>query len=142
MLVTKLIKMYRIPILRKLARKLNKIVGCDIPVEVQIGNNVKIVHNGLGTVIHEKTILQDNVKIYQNVTLGRSNIWQAPTPEFKGFIVEKGAIICAGAKILTDTELTIGENSVIGANAVLTCSTGPNEIWAGCPARLIKYRDD
>lgn len=36
----------------------------------------------------------------------------------------------------------MGAGTVVGANAVLTCSTGPNEIWAGVPARLVGRRSD
>ena len=35
-----------------------------------IGKNVIFVHGGLGCVIHEKTIIEDNVKIYQNLKYG------------------------------------------------------------------------
>lgn len=51
------------------------------------------------------------------------------------------AIICAGAKLLfSDKTLIVGKGTVIGANAVLTQSTGDYEIWAGIPARKIGIR--
>lgn len=47
----------------------------------------------------------------------------------KGIILKKGSILCAGAKIICNRGLlVVGENTVVGANAVLTCSTGDNEI--------------
>ena len=36
--------------------------------------------------------------------------------------------------------ISIGKGTVVGANAVLTCSTGENEIWAGNPAKMKKKR--
>ena len=51
-------------------------------------------------------------------------------------------IICAGAKILfKENKLIVGKGTVIGANAVLTCSTGEYEIWAGILARKIGIRN-
>ena len=57
--------------------------------------------------------------------------------------LKRGAILCTGARIIGKKGiLVVGENTIIGANAVLTCSTGNNEVWAGIPARKIKDRDD
>jgi len=51
------------------------------------------------------------------------------------------AVLCAGAVVLFgDDGMTIGAGTVLAANAVLTCSTGPGEIWAGAPARKIADR--
>ncbi|MCM0647407.1 hypothetical protein NBE98_03325 [Clostridium swellfunianum] len=80
------------------------------------------------------------MKLYQGVTFGRADIYKPINDsEMNGIYVRQGAVICAGAKILCkEGILTIGKNTVIGANSVLTCSTGDNEIWAGVPARKIK----
>ncbi|HDS09283.1 MAG TPA: N-acetyltransferase, partial [Firmicutes bacterium] len=50
--------------------------------------------------------------------------------------VKKGASIGSGATILCG--ITIGENSVIGAGAVVTKDVPPNTTVAGVPARIIK----
>ncbi|MEZ5161563.1 MAG: hypothetical protein R2709_12980 [Marmoricola sp.] len=36
------------------------------------------------------------------------------------------------------SDLTIGKGTIIGAGSVLNQSTGPNEVWAGIPARCIR----
>lgn len=54
-----------------------------------------------------------------------------------GVIVKEKAILGAGCKVLFQEDLVIGKGTVIGANSVLLCSTGENEIWAGAPARCI-----
>lgn len=142
--VTKLVKLYRIPILGGIAKQINHLLGVDIPRSVVIGKNVSFPHNSVGTVIHDKTIIEDNVRIYQNVTLGRADVYKkCANSKFEGFHIKKGACICAGAKLICkEGVLTVGEDSVIAANAVLLSSTGPREIWAGVPAKLIGYRDD
>lgn len=141
--VTKMVKLYPIPLIGGMAKRINFMLGVDIPRSVKIGKNVKFPHNSFGTVIHDKTVIEDDVKIYQNVTIGRSDIWKKDDLKLKGFHVKKGACICAGAKIIgKEGVLTIGENAVIAANAVVLKSVGDKEIWAGVPARLIGYRDD
>lgn len=141
MITNKWIKLYKIPILSILARHMILLKGADIPRSVKLGKNVSFPHNSLGTVIHPNTIIDDNVKIYQNVTVGRKNIYDNKVISGYCHICE-GAILCAGAKIFFgENELVIGKNSIVAANAVLFESTGENEIWGGIPAKLIGYRE-
>ena len=80
------------------------------------------------------------MRIYHGVTIGRGDA-HIKSGDLKGFIIRKGAIICAGAKIIgTKGTLVIGENAIVGANAVVLSSIGDNEIWAGIPARKIGIR--
>ena len=143
--VEKLVKMYKIPILGGVAKEANYLLGVDIPRCVVIGNNVSFPHNAIGTVIHDNTIIEDNVRIYQNVTLGRADVYKSEKDspsEFKGFLIKEGACICAGAKLICKKgTLVIGKNAVVGANAVLLNSIGDNEIWGGVPARFIGMRE-
>lgn len=135
-----LIKLRRFPLIGKIAYRLLRYLGLDLPVEVKLGKNVKFPHNSIGTVIHPYTEIKNNVIIYQNVTLGRADIYNTyDKSNMKGIILEDGAIICAGAKVLCkDGVLVIGKNSIIGANCVITKSVEDNEIWAGNPAKFIK----
>lgn len=140
MKVNTIVKFRKNKILNKLVYHILLNKGIDLPPEVKLGRNVKFPHNSVGTVIHNNTIIEDNVKIYQNVTLRRSDIDKSyKDSKMERIYIEKGAIICAGAKILCkDGELRIGENSIVGANAVLLHSIGANEVWAGIPAKRIK----
>lgn len=126
----------------KTAYLLLKLLGCEIPLSVQVAPGCLLLHGGFGVVIHPKTILQENVRIYPGVTLGRADIHiEAEKSNFQGIRVEKGAILGSGAKILgKDGILVVGSGTVIGANAVLLQSTGQDEIWAGIPARLVGPR--
>ena len=118
------------PILKIFAQRQIRKRGVQIPNDVFVGNNVTFVHDAFGLVVINNTIIHDNVKIFQDVTLGRKDvITDSPSG---GIEIMDGAIICAGAKVLNGTEkLVIGEGSVIAANAVLLNSTGPREIWGG-----------
>lgn len=126
--------------------KLLKLLGLEIHKNAYISPKAKFIHMPYGTVITDKVIIEDDVQIYNGVTLGKADIF-LETKEINkkagNIILKKGCIIGAGAKILLkDGDLIVEENSVIGANAVLTKSTGKNEIWAGIPAKKIRVRDD
>lgn len=55
----------------KLLYWLNRIIfSCDIPASVEIGDNLILPHFGLGVVLHPNTVIKNNVRIYQQVTIG------------------------------------------------------------------------
>lgn len=120
-----------------------KIQCSEIPNKTHIGNNIRFPHGLKFIIMHEKTYVEDNVTIFHGVTCGRGDMYNlcpnAPQSEFKGILLKKGCVLCAGAKIICNRGmLTVGKNTIVGANSVLLTSTGDNEIWAGNPARLIK----
>lgn len=86
------------------------------------------------------TKIGDGALIAQGVTIGDATMYRGYTGagRFNGVEIGEGASICCGAKVLCkDGVLKVGSNTVVGANAVLLCSTNNNEIWAGVPARRI-----
>lgn len=122
-----------------------RLMGVVVPREVVFDDSrlggTRFVHGSVGTVLHPKTRIGKNVWIFQGVTIGKATPWDSDG-ENEGCVVEDNAILCAGAKILfKDNEvLTIGRGSIVAANAVLTQSTGPNEVWGGIPARKLSLR--
>lgn len=130
-------------LLGKLAYFLLKLMGVEIPVSVDIGPGFLLHHGGVGVVIHPKAVLGARVGIYPGVTLGRADVYRAASESaFEGLVVEDDVILGAGAKILCDEGiLRVRRGTVVGANAVLTESTGEYEIWAGIPARKVGERD-
>lgn len=128
----------------KIAYFLLKLMGVEIPVSVPIGPGFLLHHGGVGVVIHPKAVLGARVGIYPGVTLGRADVYRpASASAFEGIIVEDDAILGAGAKILCDQGiLRVGRGTVVGANAVLTQSTGEYEIWAGIPAKMVGLRHE
>jgi serine O-acetyltransferase len=102
--------------------------GIDIHPGAEIGESFFIDH-GTGVVIGETTVIGNNVKLYQGVTLGALSF---PKDE-KGRLVrgqkrhptiEDNVVIYAGATILGG-DTVIGEGSIIGGNVWLTESVAP-----------------
>ncbi|WP_419765011.1 MAG: serine O-acetyltransferase [Arcobacter sp.] len=106
----------------------------DIHPAATIGRRVFIDH-GIGVVIGETAILEDNVLIYQGVTLGGVSLNKGkrhPT-------IKANSVIGSGAKVLGN--ITIGKNSKIGANSVVICDVPKNSTAVGVPAKIIKKDD-
>jgi len=103
----------------------------DIHPAATIGQRVFIDH-GTGVVIGETAIIEDDVLIYQGVTLGGVSLDSGkrhPT-------IKKGAVIGAGAKVLGN--IIIGENAKIGANSVVVKEVPDCSTAIGIPAHVIE----
>ena len=100
--------------------------GIDIHPGASIGNSFFIDH-GTGIVIGETTIIGNNVKIYQGVTLGALNVSKDKASTKRHPTIEDNVIIYSGATILGGDTI-IGHDSVIGGNVWLTYSVLPNSI--------------
>lgn len=109
------------------------ITGIEIHPGAKIGQRLFIDH-GMGVVIGETAIIQDDVTLYHGVTLGgigkpgQEGAKRHPTLKNK-------AMIGAGAQILGN--ITIGENSNVGANAVVTSDVADNTSVIGYSARRV-----
>lgn len=140
---TTLVYARRSPVFGKLAYRILKLLGAEIPRSVEVGKDFLLEHGGFGVVIHSRTRIGDRVKIYPGVTVGRADIY-LPMKEsrFEGVEIEADVILSSGAKVLgREGILRVGRGTVVGANAVLLESTGEWEIWAGIPARRVGQRE-
>ena len=99
--------------------------GIDIHPGAVIGESFFIDH-GTGIVIGETTMIGNNVKIYQGVTLGALNTAKDKAAELdrRHPTIEDNVIIYPGAAILGGTAV-IGHDSIIGANVWITDSIPP-----------------
>jgi len=99
--------------------------GIDIHPGATIGRNFFIDH-GTGIVIGETTVIGDNVKIYQGVTLGALSTrgGQKLRGKRRHPTIEDDVVIYAGASILGG-ETVIGRGSIIGSNAFITTPIPP-----------------
>jgi len=106
------------------------LTGIEIHPGAKIGARFFIDH-GMGVVIGETAEVGDCVTLYHGVTLGGTTLSKGkrhPT-------LENNVVVGAGAKVLG--AITIGENSRIGANAVVVKSVPPNSVVVGVPGEVV-----
>ncbi len=106
------------------------LTGIEIHPGARIGRGLFIDH-GMGVVIGETAEIGDNVTMYHGVTLGGVSLEKGKRHPTIG----NGVVIGAGAKVLGP--IVIGENSRIGANAVVVHSVPPNSVVTGVPGQVV-----
>lgn len=97
--------------------------GVDIHPGAKIGESFFIDH-GTGVVIGETTVIGNNVKIYQGVSLGALSVSKELANTKRHPTVEDNVIIYSNATILGG-KTEIGHDSIIGGNVWLTQSVPP-----------------
>ena len=119
-----------------LARFINHVsrmlTSIDIHPGAKIGARFFIDHGF--TVIGETAEIEDDVTIYQNVTLGGTN----PSTGVGGKrhpTLKKGVVIGSGAQVLGP--IVVGENAKVGANAVVTKDVVSGATMVGIPAKAV-----
>ena len=104
--------------------------GISLPAQARIGKGLRIHHFG-GIIVHSEASIGEYCTLYHGVTLGDLGGWGgAPR-------VGNHVVIGAGAKLLSDIE--IGDDCHIGANAVVRTSVPAGYLAVGVPA-VIKPR--
>ena len=111
--------------------------GIEIHPKAEIGKNFFIDH-GMGVVIGETSEIGDNVTIYHATTLGgispsikseeQRDVKRHPT-------LKNNVVVGSGAQVLGP--IIVGENAIIGANAVVTKDVPANAVMVGIPAKNI-----
>lgn len=119
--------------LRFVARCYSQLVrfwtGVEIHPGATIGRRFFIDH-GMGVVIGETAVVGDDVLVFHGVTLGGTSSVKEKRHPTIGDRVTVGA----GASVLGP--VTIGADSMIGANAVVVSDAPPRSVLTGIPARV------
>lgn len=113
-----------------LSKIIEILCGITIPATAKIGRRFQIEHHGC-IVVHGAVEIGDDCMIRHEVTIGNSGSEDPLGAPKIGNRVHIGA----GAKLLG--RISIGDNVVIGANAVVTKDIPSNVIAAGVPAKII-----
>ena len=139
----------------KLSKFIN-LYGCEVGDESKIGAFVEIQKNAaIGkrckisshTFICEGVTIEDNVFIghgvmfindsYPRSTAADGSLQTEADWKVERTVVKKGASIGSGATILSN--ISIGENAIVGAGSVVTKDVPANCIVAGNPAKLLRH---
>ncbi len=107
------------------------LTGIEIHPGATIGGCFFIDH-GMGVVIGETAEIGCNVTLYHGVTLGGTSLEKVKRHPTLG----DGVVVGAGAKVLG--AITIGDNSRIGANAVVVKPVPPNSVVVGVPGEIVQ----
>lgn len=115
------LQMQRIKILpRFFSEYAHSKTGIDIHPGATIGSSFFIDH-GTGIVIGETTVIGNEVKIYQGVTLGALNVSKESASKKRHPTIQDSVVIYSGATILGG-DTVIGRKSIVGGNVWLTYS--------------------
>lgn len=101
--------------------------GIEIGKGCRIGKDLRFEHIN-GIVIGRGSVIGDHCVMYQQVTIGQK--------DGKYPVIGNNAVLYPGCKIIGD--IHIGDNAVIGANAVVLHDVPDGAVAAGVPARIIK----
>lgn len=114
----------------------NKLIskyGIHLGLKCRIGRNLKLPHPQ-GIIIGEGSNIGDNCTIYHNVTLGAKHGGNDSHLTYP--TIGNNVTIYTGAVILGN--VSISDNSIIGANSLVVSDVEPNTMYAGSPAKKIK----
>ncbi|MCA9398746.1 MAG: serine O-acetyltransferase [Candidatus Omnitrophica bacterium] len=107
------------------------LTGIEIHPGAQIGKGLFIDH-GMGVVIGETTIIGKDVTLFQGVTLGGTGKECGKRHPTLG----DNVVVGTGAKVLGN--INIGDNSYVGANAVILRDVPSNSTVVGVPGHITK----
>lgn len=108
----------------------SEVFSVDIHPACVMGKGIMFDH-ATGIVIGETTVIEDNVSILQQVTLGGTGNEQGDRhPKIRSWV-----LIAAGAIVLGNIE--VGEGAKIGAGSVVLNNVPPHTTVVGVPAHIV-----
>lgn len=113
-----------------LQNRTSEVFGVDIHPAARVGDGILVDH-ATGVVVGETAVIEDNVSILHEVTLGGTGKAEGDRhPK-----VRHGVLIGAGAKILGNVE--VGRGAKVGAGSVVLEDVPPHCTVAGVPAVIV-----
>jgi serine O-acetyltransferase len=113
-----------------LQSRISQLFSVDVHPAAKIGQGIMFDH-GTGIVIGETAVVEDDVSIMQDVTLGGTGKESGDRhPK-----IRRGVLLSLGAKILGNIE--VGEYSRVGAGSVVLKPIPPHCTAVGVPAKLV-----
>ncbi len=143
--IANLLHKFAIPQLpRIMSEHAHSLTGIDIHPGAAIGNRFVIDH-GTGIVVGETSVIGNNVRIYQNVTIGALSLPPNAGEKLRDAkrhpTIEDDAIIYSGATILGG-DTVIGARSVVGGNVWLTHSVpADTKVFMESPHLIFKNQE-
>lgn len=126
----------KVPVIPRFISHINRLLtGIEIHPGARIGKGVFIDH-GMGVVIGETAEVGDNVTLYQGVTLGGTGKEKGKRHPTIG----RNVVIAAGAKVLGP--ITVGEDSKVGAGAVVIRDVPPHSTVVGVPGKVVLQKGE
>ena len=134
--ISRWLYMHHVPFLPMLITLLIFLVyNSKVPYKATIGKGTKLGYGGIGVVIHSESVIGDNCVIAQHVTIGGGNPHYPGVPKIGDNVhISHGAIVFGG--------ITIGDNAIIGANAVVNKPVPANAVVAGMPAKVLRIKEN
>ncbi len=125
--------------------------GAVIREQVEIGDNAVIMMGavinigavvGEGTMIDMGAILGGRATVGKNCHIGAGAVLAGVIEPASAIpvIVEDGVLVGANAVVIEGVH--VGKNAVVAAGAVVIADVPENAVVAGCPARVIKMKDE
>jgi serine O-acetyltransferase len=105
----------------------------SLPPQAKVSPDIRLGHQGFGTVLHPKIVIGRRVKIFQNVTMA------VRPPNGAGeIVIEDDVVIGANAVIMTPRhrDVRIGRGARVGAGAVVTHDVPAHTIAISQPVEL------
>lgn len=124
--------LHHVPVLPKLLTFLIFLIyNSKVPYQASIGKGTTLGYGGIGVVIHSDSKIGSQCVIGQHVTVGGGNSKYPGVPTIGNNVhISHGAIVFGG--------ITVGNNVVIGANAVVNKPVPDNAVVAGVPAKILR----
>lgn len=120
--------------------RINPPIFINLAENVKIGKNV-VIMNGFQCMSAGGLVIEDDVRISLNCTIATNNhdFYDRDVLTCKPVRIKRNAWLGVNVTILPG--VTIGENAIIGAGAVVTKDIPDNAVAVGNPAKVVKYLD-